>query len=107
MISGHLEIADRTVISAATQVYDSIRVAGVYTGAFPALPHREWTQVASQTRRLRQLADRVRMLEKALEEARQKSGAGPPQAADSAPSGGSAAAAAASVGAVSDPPGEG
>ena len=70
MISGHLEIAAGTVISAATQVYDSIPVAGVYTGAFPALPHREWKQVASQTRRLRELADRVRTLENALEQAR-------------------------------------
>ena len=66
MISGHLEIAPGTVISAATQVYDSISVPGVYTGAFPALPHREWKRVASQTRRLRELADRVTMLERAL-----------------------------------------
>jgi UDP-3-O-[3-hydroxymyristoyl] glucosamine N-acyltransferase len=70
MISGHLEIADGTVISAATQVYDSIREAGVYTSSFPALPHHEWKHVASQSRRLRQLADRVRMLESALEAAR-------------------------------------
>jgi UDP-3-O-[3-hydroxymyristoyl] glucosamine N-acyltransferase len=69
MISGHLEIAAGTVISAATQVYDSISEPGVYTGAFPALPHREWKQVASQTRRLRELADRVRMLENALSHA--------------------------------------
>jgi UDP-3-O-[3-hydroxymyristoyl] glucosamine N-acyltransferase len=75
MISGHLEIADGTVISAATQVYDSIRERGIYTGAFPALPHREWKQVASQTRRLRQLADRVRMLENALEAAPQSNAA--------------------------------
>jgi UDP-3-O-[3-hydroxymyristoyl] glucosamine N-acyltransferase len=66
MISGHLDIAAGTVISAATQVYDSILDAGVYTGAFPALPHREWKRVASQTRRLRELADRVRTLENAL-----------------------------------------
>jgi UDP-3-O-[3-hydroxymyristoyl] glucosamine N-acyltransferase len=70
MISGHLAIADGTVISAATQVYDSIHEAGVYTSAFPALPHRDWKQVASQTRRLRELADRVRMLENALAAAR-------------------------------------
>jgi UDP-3-O-[3-hydroxymyristoyl] glucosamine N-acyltransferase len=64
MISGHLEIAAGTVISAATQVYDSIREPGIYTGAFPALPHREWKRVASQTRRLRELADRVSRLER-------------------------------------------
>ena len=70
MISGHLEIPDGTVISAATQVYDSISKPGVYTSAFPALPHREWKQVASQMRRLRELAERVRMLENALARAR-------------------------------------
>ena len=74
MISGHLTIAAGTVISAATQVFHSIREPGVYTGTFPALPHREWQHVASQTRRLRELAERVRMLENALGSA--KSGKG-------------------------------
>ena len=67
MISGHLEIADDTTISAATQVYDSIREPGVYTGALHALPHAEWKQVAARLRRLRELGDRVKMLERALE----------------------------------------
>jgi len=70
MISGHLDIAAGTVISAATQVYDSIREAGVYTSAFPALAHRDWKHVASPTRRLRELADRVKKLEDALAQAR-------------------------------------
>ncbi|MFI4887275.1 MAG: UDP-3-O-(3-hydroxymyristoyl)glucosamine N-acyltransferase [Burkholderiales bacterium] len=70
MISGHLEIAAGTVISAATQVYDSIREPGTYTSSFPALPHRQWKQVASQTRRLRELADRVKLLESALADMR-------------------------------------
>jgi UDP-3-O-[3-hydroxymyristoyl] glucosamine N-acyltransferase len=65
MIGGHLEIAAGTVISAATQVYDSIREPGIYTGAFPALPHRVWKHVASQMRRLRELAERVETLEAA------------------------------------------
>jgi UDP-3-O-[3-hydroxymyristoyl] glucosamine N-acyltransferase len=64
MITGHLEIADGTVISASTGVYDSIREPGVYTSAFPALPHRDWKHVASQIRRLRELAERVRALER-------------------------------------------
>ena len=81
MISGHLEIADGTVISAATQVYDPIREAGVYTSAFPALPHRQWKYVASQTRRLRELAERVRMLEDALTAARSGDTANVPTAA--------------------------
>jgi UDP-3-O-[3-hydroxymyristoyl] glucosamine N-acyltransferase len=65
MISGHIAIADNVIISAATQVYDSITEAGIYTATFPALPHREWRRVASEVRRLRSLAERVRALESA------------------------------------------
>ena len=64
MITGHLDIADGTVISAASGVFDTIRERGVYTGAFPALPHREWQHVASIIRRLRSFADRIRALER-------------------------------------------
>jgi UDP-3-O-[3-hydroxymyristoyl] glucosamine N-acyltransferase len=64
MISGHLEIPDGTVISAATGVFDSIHSPGVYTGTFPALPHREWRRVAAATRRLRSILERLRTLER-------------------------------------------
>jgi UDP-3-O-[3-hydroxymyristoyl] glucosamine N-acyltransferase len=74
MIAGHLEIAANTVISAATLVFHSIDEPGIYTGAFPALPHREWKQVASQMRRLRELADRVKALEDALQRAENAGG---------------------------------
>ncbi|MDQ2963381.1 MAG: UDP-3-O-(3-hydroxymyristoyl)glucosamine N-acyltransferase [Pseudomonadota bacterium] len=65
MISGHLEIADGTVISAATGVFDSIQSPGVYTGTFPALPHREWRRVAAASRRLGSILARLRVLERA------------------------------------------
>jgi UDP-3-O-[3-hydroxymyristoyl] glucosamine N-acyltransferase len=64
MISGHLEIVDGTVVSAATAVFDSIRSPGVYTGTFPALPHRDWRHVASAMRRLRSIVERLRALER-------------------------------------------
>jgi UDP-3-O-[3-hydroxymyristoyl] glucosamine N-acyltransferase len=64
MITGHLDIADGTVISAASGVFDPIHERGVYTGAFPSLPHREWQHVASVMRRLRSFADRIRALER-------------------------------------------
>ena len=64
MIGGHIDIAEGTVISGSTQVFDPIVVPGVYTGTFPALLHGEWRHVASQVRRLRALAERVRALEK-------------------------------------------
>jgi len=64
MISGHLEISDGVVISGATTVYDSIREPAMHTGVFPTLVHSEWMRVASQVRRLRDLVDRVRALER-------------------------------------------
>ena len=64
MITGHLDIADGTVISAATGVFNSITERGVYTSTFPALPHRDWQYVASIMRRLRSFADRIRALER-------------------------------------------
>jgi UDP-3-O-[3-hydroxymyristoyl] glucosamine N-acyltransferase len=65
MISGHLQIPDGTVVSAATAVFDSIAEPGVYTGAIPALPHREWRHVALALRRMRSIVERLRALERA------------------------------------------
>ena len=70
MIAGHLDIPPGTVISGATQVYASIGKPGVYTSTFPTLPHARWRHVASELRRLDELAQRVRVLERALGESR-------------------------------------
>ncbi len=64
MIAGHLSIADGAVISGGTLVFHSIDAPGVYTSAFPTLPHAQWKHVASATRNLRQLVERVRALER-------------------------------------------
>jgi UDP-3-O-[3-hydroxymyristoyl] glucosamine N-acyltransferase len=64
MISGHLRIADNTIVSGSTGVFHSIEKPGVYTGAFPALPHREWQHAMSGTRRLRTLEARINALER-------------------------------------------
>ena len=63
MIAGHLDIVDGTVIGAASGVGDSITVAGVYNGGFPALPQRDWMRLLVALQRLRSLVDRVRALE--------------------------------------------
>jgi UDP-3-O-[3-hydroxymyristoyl] glucosamine N-acyltransferase len=46
-------------------VLNAIDAPGVYSGAFPLLPYREWQKVSVRLRRLDQWADRVRALEKA------------------------------------------
>ena len=65
MISGHLRITDNVIISGCTGVFHSIDAPGVYTGAWPALPHREWLHAMSATRRLRSLEARLHALERA------------------------------------------
>ena len=65
MITGHLAITDGTVVSAGTLISHTITQPGVYTAAFPTLLHRDWQHVASEVRRLRTLAARVSLLERA------------------------------------------
>ncbi|HVE51713.1 MAG TPA: UDP-3-O-(3-hydroxymyristoyl)glucosamine N-acyltransferase [Casimicrobiaceae bacterium] len=68
MISGHLTIPDGTVVSAGTLIWFSPREPGRYTGVFPQLSHREWMAAASKLRKLGELAERIRALERALQE---------------------------------------
>ena len=74
MISGHLTITDNTVISGCTGVFHSIDKPGVYTGAWPALPHREWQYAMSATRRLRTLEARIAQLERSASGGRTNEG---------------------------------
>ena len=74
MIAGHLDIAPGTVVSGATSVFASIDKPGIYTSMLPLLPHARWRHVASELRRLDELAGRVRSLERALGEGRTQHG---------------------------------
>ncbi len=66
MILGHLEIADHVNISAGTLVAKSIKRAGTYTGIFPIAENKEWARTAAHLRRLDELVEKVRELEKRL-----------------------------------------
>lgn len=68
MITGHLELAAGTTISAGSLVMKSIREKGRYTGVFPLDTHDDWVRNAAHIRRLSKLADRVAELEKLLKE---------------------------------------
>ncbi len=65
MISGHLVIPDGTVVSGGTLIASTPDAPGVYTGVFPVSKHSDWRRIAAQLRRLDELADRVRALERA------------------------------------------
>lgn len=71
--SGHLEVADDVVVSAATNITKSIDKPGVYTALLPQQTHAEWVRNFAHLRRLDAMAGRVRELEKKLAELEKKS----------------------------------
>ena len=71
-IVGHITIADGVTVSPDTMVTKSLMEAGVYSGMWPAEPHREWLKHAAQLRRTEDLSQRVRELEKKLADLERK-----------------------------------
>ena len=71
MILGHLTLADRVHVSAATVVTRSIAKPGQYTGVFPLEENAKWEKNAATLKQLHGLRDRIKSLEHAEEAARQ------------------------------------
>jgi len=67
MILGHLTIADRVNISSGSFVARSILKPGLYTGIFPIDDNAAWEKNAATLKQLHTLRDRIKALEKALE----------------------------------------
>ena len=63
-ILGHLEIADHVQISACTTISHSIHKPGVYSGLYPSQEHAAWLKNTAVVRRLAELLQRVRALER-------------------------------------------
>lgn len=68
MIFGHINIADGTRISTNTLITKSLPKAGTYTSALPFSEHAVWQKNAVHMRNLDKLADRIKQLEKRLNE---------------------------------------
>ncbi|MPS48985.1 UDP-3-O-(3-hydroxymyristoyl)glucosamine N-acyltransferase [Methylobacillus sp.] len=66
MILGHLEIADGVTVSPGSMITRSLMKAGTYTALMPFQSHDEWLRTAAGIRRLGELAERVKQLEKQL-----------------------------------------
>lgn len=60
---GHIRIADKTTFMARGAPGGDITESGVYSG-FPAIPHTQWQKTKLQTRKLTELTQRVKQLEK-------------------------------------------
>jgi UDP-3-O-[3-hydroxymyristoyl] glucosamine N-acyltransferase len=67
IVLGHLTIVDHVHISAATTVTRSILQAGNYTGVFPIDDNASWEKNAASLKQLHKLRERVRALEKQLD----------------------------------------
>ncbi|MFN9211487.1 MAG: UDP-3-O-(3-hydroxymyristoyl)glucosamine N-acyltransferase, partial [Betaproteobacteria bacterium] len=57
-------IGSHVVIGGAAIIGASIATPGVYSGAFPVMPHREWERNAALIRHLADLRQRLRRLER-------------------------------------------
>lgn len=68
MIQGHIEICDDVTISAATAIMKSIREPGTYTSIYPFQEHRAWIRNAAHLRHMASLVERIKALEKRLQE---------------------------------------
>ncbi|MBV0932505.1 UDP-3-O-(3-hydroxymyristoyl)glucosamine N-acyltransferase [Marinobacterium weihaiense] len=66
-ITGHLEIADDTHVTAMSLVSKSIANPGVYSSGTGLEPHQQWKRNVVRFRQLDELARRVRKLEQAVE----------------------------------------
>jgi UDP-3-O-[3-hydroxymyristoyl] glucosamine N-acyltransferase len=62
---GHISICDDVVVSGKAVISKDITEPGVYAASFVAEPAREWSRKVARFRRLDQLVQRVRALEKA------------------------------------------
>jgi UDP-3-O-[3-hydroxymyristoyl] glucosamine N-acyltransferase len=63
VVLGHLSLADRVHISAASVVTRSISQPGHYTGMFPLDSNVNWEKNAASLKQLSRLRDRIKALE--------------------------------------------
>ena len=63
-VVGHINICDDVVVSGKAVISKDITEPGVYAASFTAEPAREWSRKVARFRRLDQLVERVRKLEK-------------------------------------------
>ncbi|MBL8540754.1 MAG: UDP-3-O-(3-hydroxymyristoyl)glucosamine N-acyltransferase [Burkholderiales bacterium] len=68
MIQGHIEICDGVTVSAATAIMKSIHEPGIYTSIYPFQEHRSWIRNAAHLRHMDSLAEKIKTLEKRLQE---------------------------------------
>jgi UDP-3-O-[3-hydroxymyristoyl] glucosamine N-acyltransferase len=66
-VVGHIEVGDHVVVAAQAGVSNSIPSGEIY-GGYPAVPLQEWKRNVAHIRRLEKIVDRLRVLEKKVQE---------------------------------------
>ncbi|MDI3322957.1 UDP-3-O-(3-hydroxymyristoyl)glucosamine N-acyltransferase [Pontibacterium granulatum] len=66
-ITGHLDIADGTHITAMSLVTKSVTKAGAYSSGTGLMPHKQWKRSVVRFRQLDELAKRLKSLEEKLD----------------------------------------
>lgn len=67
MVLGHLEVADHVTISPGSMITRSLMEADTYTALMPFQSHKDWLQTAAKIRNIDKMAEKIKLLEKALE----------------------------------------
>jgi UDP-3-O-[3-hydroxymyristoyl] glucosamine N-acyltransferase len=73
MVLGHLEVVDHVTISPGTMVTRSLTKANTYTALMPYQTHKEWLTTAANIRNIQKLSDKVKQLEREVNQLKVKS----------------------------------
>jgi len=68
-VNDHVEIGDNVIVAARTSVFGNLDEPGIYSG-YPAGPHQQQLRSIAHMRRLPRLMDRIKDLERTVEELR-------------------------------------
>ncbi len=66
MILGHLEIADDVTVSPGSMITRSLHQSDTYTALMPFQSHGDWLKTAANLRRLGEMAETIKVLEKEI-----------------------------------------
>ncbi len=65
-MNGHMKIEDNVIVTGGTQVSQPLKAGKVYSSIPPVLENKEWRYNSARIKRLGELFDRVKKLEKAV-----------------------------------------
>jgi len=67
-VNGHISITDKVIITGDTMVMRNITESGTYSSGVPAQKNKAWLKTTAHTLKINDLFDRVKQLEKQLQE---------------------------------------